>query len=164
MEYFTKIKNYEKYEISNKGRIRKSNKILKGSINSGGYLQIRLSNGLNTTKKYVHRLVLETFKGYSTLDVNHIDHNKLNNSLTNLEYVTKKENVEKRHIFYNTVGTVYKKCECGNKIWKTSNKCKKCSSKEKLEYLLNNYTYLQVSRKLGVSDTTIRKWYKEYFN
>lgn len=51
MEYFTKIKNYEKYEISNKGRIRKSNKILKGSINSGGYLQIRLSNGLNTTKK-----------------------------------------------------------------------------------------------------------------
>lgn len=45
----------------------------------------------------VHRLVAKTFLGPYPLnkEVNHIDHNKMNPRLGNLEYVTRKENIEK---------------------------------------------------------------------
>ena len=41
----------------------------------------------------VHRLIMEAFRGKSDLTVDHIDGNKLNNSLDNLEYVTRQENL-----------------------------------------------------------------------
>lgn len=43
-------------------------------------------------KKYIHRIVMETFIWKSILTVNHIDWNKENNSLSNLEYISQKEN------------------------------------------------------------------------
>lgn len=47
--------------------------------------------------KYVHRLVMEAFVGICPADkvVNHIDHNPKNNHISNLEYVTHKENCNK---------------------------------------------------------------------
>lgn len=42
----------------------------------------------------IHRLVMMAFRGPSALHVNHIDFNPLNNCLSNLEYVTIKENAE----------------------------------------------------------------------
>lgn len=170
MEIFKKINYYDTYEISNKGRIRRNNKILKGSKNSSGYIQITLHNENGSIKKYIHRLVLEYFLDKSDLDVNHIDHNKLNNSIENLEYVTKQENVIKRHVHYGTTQNKYKNCECGNKIWKTSNKCKECDSKnkrkinrpskEELLELLKDNSYVSIGKMFGVSDNSIRKWVK----
>ncbi len=51
-------------------------------------MTVSLRKQNKTTTKYVHRLVLETFINPSELSVNHIDHNTLNNNLSNLEYVT----------------------------------------------------------------------------
>lgn len=50
------------------------------------------------TKKYVHRLVAETFiENPSDLpEVDHKDRNKSNNEVTNLRWVTHKENMENR--------------------------------------------------------------------
>lgn len=42
----------------------------------------------------VHKLVANAFLGKSNLQVDHIDGNKLNNKLNNLEYVTPKENIK----------------------------------------------------------------------
>lgn len=85
------------YLVSNFGRIRSFSALRKGSfltpcINSSGYLHI---TGKNKTLK-MHQLVMDTFigprpKGY---EVNHIDGNKLNNRLNNLEYITKRQNLE----------------------------------------------------------------------
>ena len=62
-----------------------------------GYKKVRLSNGDGSRKVFsVHRLILETFEpnpNSSILQVNHKDGNKANNSLSNLEWVTCKENI-----------------------------------------------------------------------
>lgn len=63
-----------------------------------GYKKVRLSNGDGTRKVFsVHRLILETFcpnENSSNLQVNHIDGNKTNNCISNLEWVTCKQNIQ----------------------------------------------------------------------
>lgn len=90
MEWKT-IKNFEDYQISNTGLVKKDDKILK-PFDNGGYERI----ALNGTKKLIHRLVAEHFieNPYNKEQVNHIDLNKKNNNMSNLEWVTAKENVQ----------------------------------------------------------------------
>lgn len=59
-----------------------------------GYLRVMLTN-INGIRKgfFVHRLVLATYLKESKLQVNHKDGNKKNNDLSNLEYVTNRQNV-----------------------------------------------------------------------
>lgn len=109
------IRGYEGlYEVSDKGIIRRverktirkshgilpiSKKVLKQRIDRYGYAQVALTKGLERKSYGVHRLVLIAFSEHLTddevreLQVNHIDGNKLNNVLPNLEWVTPAENV-----------------------------------------------------------------------
>lgn len=66
----------------------KRNVWLKEHLNKNGYYQIMI----NSKREYLHRVVMFAFKGGSNLTVDHIDGDKLNNSLSNLEYVTQAEN------------------------------------------------------------------------
>jgi hypothetical protein len=95
------IKGYEGlYEINEKGIVRSLNrahfqKIKSDRIDHGGYRTIRLNKKSKTATAFVHRLIAEAFisnpknKGF----VNHIDGNKLNNEIENLEWVTHSENM-----------------------------------------------------------------------
>ena len=83
------------YEISSNGEVR--NKITNHLLtidysNRSGYARVTLYHNHKTKRYLLHRLVMETFVGKSNMEVNHIDSNKRNNSLDNLEYVTRKEN------------------------------------------------------------------------
>ena len=83
-----------RYEVSNLGNVKSliRNRLLKPATNQK-YLYVIL--GKNTNRKYVHRAVWEAFNGPipDGLQINHIDENKLNNSLTNLSLVTPRENM-----------------------------------------------------------------------
>jgi len=100
------IPNFNNYEASNTGLIRSINykrtrktKILKPSI-SRGYLKTMIKNDLEQYKSWnVHNFIMLTFKGpkQKGQEVNHIDGNKLNNNINNLEYCTRSENM--KHAF-----------------------------------------------------------------
>lgn len=87
----------------------KTNKILTQRKHKSGRLQVAITSPGKEFKLYkVHRILARTFLGrpsrhldkkFSELEVNHIDGNVLNNNLSNLEWVTKVENL--RHYFQN---------------------------------------------------------------
>jgi|GWRWMinimDraft_13_1066021.scaffolds.fasta_scaffold01049_3 hypothetical protein len=68
--------------------------IMTPKINSHGYHDINLRKNGKTYVKTIHRLVMTSWHGSSSLQVNHIDGNKLNNSLTNLEYTSGAINIQ----------------------------------------------------------------------
>ena len=93
------IKGYEGlYRISNKGFVIgfKNNRQLKIDTSSG-YSRVILQNNGKKERFLVHRLVAIHFiDGYfDGAVVNHIDGNKNNNHYTNLEYVTRSENIKR---------------------------------------------------------------------
>lgn len=96
---FVYIKYNNNYKINNKGIIiNKNNAICKPFINNSGYYCIGLwKNNIKTTY-CVHKLVAEHFiSNYNNnLDIDHIDNNKLNNDVNNLQLITHKENCGKR--------------------------------------------------------------------
>ena len=80
------------YQISNKGNFKRGNKLINGWIQNTGYKTVNIKE-----KKYsIHRLVAEAFipNPENKAQVNHKDGNKLNNCVSNLEWVTPKENVQ----------------------------------------------------------------------
>lgn len=82
------------YKISTFGRVQSPiDRILTGALN-GGYRSISL--GLNGKHYKIHRLVAKLFipNPLNKKCVNHIDGNKTNNNVTNLEWVTHAENAQ----------------------------------------------------------------------
>jgi hypothetical protein len=100
MSIIWKQTQYKNYEVSNTGLVRntKTNKTFTPSPGTNGYKKATLSlgNGINITKE-VHRLVAETFKPNNIvgLVVDHVDGDKLNNHIDNLQWVTQKQNLQK---------------------------------------------------------------------
>ena len=95
------------YQVSNIGNIRRkapyvnqskawdsNNKILSFRLHTNGYQRVMLSINGKHYDRYVHRLVAEAFcenpNNYN--EVNHIDGNKDNNHVSNLEWVTPMQN------------------------------------------------------------------------
>ena len=87
-----------KYQVfvSNRGRVKNiDGKLLKPKTTQKGYLAVRVK-----AKKaiFIHRLVMETWRPIPNpeeMTVDHLDHNKRNNDIRNLEWVTEKENHER---------------------------------------------------------------------
>ena len=98
MEIWKEINGYENYLVSSEGRV--FSKYKKGVIaqeeTKYGYLNVTLyKNGNGKTRK-VHRFVAEAFidNPDNKPQVNHIDGNKKNNNVSNLEWVTAAENMK----------------------------------------------------------------------
>ena len=74
---------------------------MKPTKSSRGYLKVRISVNGKVYNRNIHRMVAESFiqNPLDKPEVNHIDGNKKNNKITNLEWVTRKENADHA---YNT--------------------------------------------------------------
>ena len=99
MEIWHDIEGYEGlYQISNKGHVKSlykgSERILRPVIDRYGYYRIMLYNDSVRKIFSIHRLVAQAFipNLYNKPQVNHLDENKKNNSVDNLEWATAKEN------------------------------------------------------------------------
>lgn len=98
-EVWKDIPGYEgKYQASSLGRIKsfvknKEGRIMSPNNNGKGYLSVMLGKN---NRHYIHTLVLETFLGPSIFEVNHKNLIKADNTLNNLEYVTRAYN--QRHM------------------------------------------------------------------
>ena len=102
------------YQVSNFGNVKNQHgKILKTYQINSGYLCLKLHDATGKRSGHlVHRLVATAFLDNPKTEVNHIDGNKHNNTLTNLEWCTRSENI--RHAL-DTGLTVYNKPTTGLK-------------------------------------------------
>lgn len=110
-EIWKSVKGYEGlYEVSNFGKLKGLKRtinqgkchrtweehIVKFGVDGDGYFRTNLAkDGVNKTVK-VHRLVAEAFipNPLNLPEVNHIDGNKQNNNVKNLEWCTRSENLK----------------------------------------------------------------------
>lgn len=112
MEVWKPVNGYEwYYEVSNLGRIRSLDRITvfkdgrtrkfygkileANTVNNSGYATISLHENGKSKTILIHRIVAEAFidNPLECKEINHIDQDKLNNSVDNLEWCTHKENV-----------------------------------------------------------------------
>lgn len=106
MEIWKEIPGRERFMVSNLGNVKalafqcvwrgrtmdRPEKLVKKSNHSAGYQVVALGDN---KKHFIHRIVMLAFVGPPTgrQDVNHIDGNKHNNALENLEYCDRMHNV-----------------------------------------------------------------------
>lgn len=126
MEIYKDIKGYEgRFQVSNYGNVKAVKRIinnkynvnrviedivLKPSICNGGYYFVSLTDSNGIKKRIrIHRLVADNFLSNidSKIDVNHIDGNKKNNHVSNLEWITRSENI--KHAYKNNLRKPNKK-------------------------------------------------------
>ena len=85
--------------MSTYGRIKnsKTGKILRTNINNHGYEQVSLRHNNKSHTETVHRLIADTFikSDKHNLDVRHKNDNTLDNRLSNLEYCTRSETIQR---------------------------------------------------------------------
>jgi hypothetical protein len=163
MEIWKDIIDYEGlYQISSFGRIKSLEKkvnnsetthrvvkerIMRLGITPKGYIQTSLAKKQVNTKFYSHRLVALHFipNPHNKLEVNHIDGNKSNNEVSNLEWSTRSEN--NKHAFNtglreNAKGSL--------------SKISKLSQKDREDIKASSLSRKELRIKYNVSATTIQ--------
>lgn len=95
-ESWNPVVGFERFEVSDQGRVRSSDdRMLSPRVSTGGYLVVTFNvNGRKETRR-IHRLVLEAFVGPAPLGTFgcHVDGDPANNRLSNLRWDTQANNL-----------------------------------------------------------------------
>lgn len=128
-EIWKDVPNYQGlYQVSNYGNVRSldhysnnhfyKGRVLKPSADRDGYLHVRLCKNGHVKVFRVHRIVANVFlpNHDKKLQVNHLNENKKDDEVTNLEWCTAKQN--------SNYGTRNKRISIANRNGKLSKKIK----------------------------------------
>ena len=148
----------KKYAIYPNGTIVVLERVKPTHKSFNGYVMVSIDNKKDSKPYYLHRLVAETFlpriKGKEF--VNHIDGNKQNNDLTNLEWCTHKENLEHawrlglRKKFVSLAGE------------RNGNSKLRDSQIEKIKKLKGKQTLSKTAKQFGIGTSQV--WYHQNKN
>lgn len=120
MEIWKPIDGYTGYFVSDLGNILgPSGRILKQSKKKTGYYQVTLCNTSGKKSALVHIIVATAFLDNPDCKpcVNHVDGDKANNSINNLEWYTHSENMKHS---YHVLGNLTNSPQLGKKVGKSS--------------------------------------------
>lgn len=149
--------NWINYKVTDKGEVIniKTGRKLKPIKKTNGYMQVNLSMNGERKSIMIHQLIAEAFLnkpsdyGNGFIVINHIDGNKENNSLDNLEYTTQQDNVRKAfkmNLNKNKGYNHYKSLKL------TDHKINKI-----LILFERDYLYSEIAKIEGINQGTIRK-------
>ncbi len=156
MEVFKEIAGFNDYAVSTLGRVRRLTKgrgaragwILKPQRSGGGYRHVAFYAGGKQAMRKGHQLVAVAFLWPRPgLEVNHIDGNKANNRLDNLELVTRSEN----HLHAYRTGL--KVAPAGEKHYRA--KLSEESVREIRTLSASGMTLAAIGKRFGVSGSNI---------
>ena len=158
-EIWSNILGYEDYWVNQKGEVMgRTGKILKPAISKKGYLRLPLYTCDRVQSFSVHRLVALAFipNPLNLPQVNHIDCNKQNNNVSNLEWCTDEQNRE--HKLANNLNVT--KQGTDHKLSKINEEAVEdiYLGNQKVEYYMKKYN---ISRSLvyGIKNGRNWEWY-----
>lgn len=178
-EVWVAVKDFEGwYEISNHARLKRLGRwsknsrkdnfkwykekivIIKPCFTPKGkkrYSSVHLSRNGESTSRDLHKIVLESFvpKPFQGAEVNHIDGDKHNNTLANLEWVTRKQNV--RHAIDTGLSVVQIPLR-GSENYRA--KISEQQAREIKILLSNSITTREVATIIGCSEDVVRGIYR----
>ena len=166
------IKSIPRYITTNLGYVSFiPGQQIKTFINTVGYVQVHLSKNNRSRVFYVHRLVANAFmenpEGYT--DVNHKDHNKVNNAVWNLEWVTHSANMLDMRQHYGIIKHPYICAECGKSKNYAGHLCLDCEkkrrrqnipSRDELKAALLVRNFEKLGKMFGITGKGFSKWCK----
>lgn len=128
--------------------INRRKKLMKQNIKNGYYYVCLTDINGKPSKKYVHRIIAQSFidNQNNKKEVNHIDCNKLNNNIMNLEWTTRKENLQ--HSYDNGLKREHEKHGMAKLTKNEVLKIRKL-------YKSKKYSYRQLSEMYNVSMSCI---------
>ena len=138
-----KTTNYKGYTVYSDGRIKKKDGsgYMRTYSSTKGYLLLELTVNGKRIRTSIHRLIWEAFNGPipDGLTIDHIDNDKTNNRLDNLQLLTNAENNSKGHQIFTK------------------------SELEQIRYHREElrWTYKNIADKFGVHENTINKIQKK---
>lgn len=148
-EIWKPIIGYEGYyEVSNLGRVRRIKRgrgtqvgrLLKGWLDYDGYWGVLLTKNNKSMCYSIHRLVAKAFlpNPENKTQVNHIDGDKQNNSVTNLEWCTPKENIQHAWRTGLSIMNDKRRKDLSGRIWINNGIESRMVKPEKIQEYLNN--------------------------
>jgi len=161
MDSWTDIKGYEGcYQVNMLGNVRSLDRIINESLYKGKILKPNIGKTryaqytLKGKQLLGHRIVLMTFnprEDMKDLEVNHIDGDKLNNALWNLEWCTKSEN----HLHAHKIGLKGNNLKPIKGSKNGNSKLTEGQVKDIINQRNNKVPRKVLAKKYGVSITTI---------